>query len=782
MRYLNTVFSTCVAGSLLLGANSAYSQNPSGEIVRGPFFSATIVGPRSEAIAMKGVVVTLGADKKAWVCYDNDLMRVSMGWTGNFLEFGNTQTQIAWPPPPKVRSSPTFANMTSPGWSKGDSFADPRPNHQGPLPKDWAHYTGLYENGDQVVFSYTVGSTEVLEMPGYEGQPGKGAFTRTFNIKSSKVSQSIAILDTPSGVTPSGAKMEGNVSYVVAGKVAVALQGGGKDVQFNNGNGQLTLQIPAHSRALKFKVLISAIADEAEGKALAASATAEPTDLSSLCKGGPSHWTETVTTQGTVGTESEAYVVDTISEPVNNPYNAKTFFGGFDFFSDGRAAICTFHGDVWVVSGLDAKLDKIIWKRFATGLFQPLGLKIVKDTVYVLGRDQITVLKDLNKDGEADYYQNFNNDTVVTENYHEFCLDLWNDPDGNFYFCKGAPWEPNVTSPFQGTMLKVSKDGSKMEIIATGLRAPNGMAVGPHGELTVSDNQGHWMPASKLDWVEKGGFYGMTPSAQKPIILMRNGTNFTANPSLPEDRAKFGIKGWLPESPSPQSYDQPIAWVPYTVDNSSGGQVWVNSDKWGPLKDKLLFMSYGKCTLFEVMTDKVDGVRQAAMVQLPLKFKTGIMRGRINPKDGQVYVAGLKGWQTSAANNGGFYRVRHTEYPTLLPLAWHAAQGGMKLTFSAELDPATASDAGNYSAQQWNYLYSGAYGSADYSVNDPAKKGRDTVEVKSAKLLPDGKSVWLEIPDLKVADQFNLKYNIDAKSGAKLKQEVFGTVHKLADK
>ena len=35
--------------------------------------------------------------------------------------------------------------------------------------------------------------------------------------------------------------------------------------------------------------------------------------------------------------------------------------GGFDFFPDGRAAVCTFHGDVFIVSGLDRELDEASW-------------------------------------------------------------------------------------------------------------------------------------------------------------------------------------------------------------------------------------------------------------------------------------------------------------------------------------------------------------------------------------------------------------------------------------
>ena len=34
----------------------------------------------------------------------------------------------------------------------------------------------------------------------------------------------------------------------------------------------------------------------------------------------------------------------------------------------------------------------LTWQRIASGLFQPLGLKIVKDTVYVCCRDQIVIL------------------------------------------------------------------------------------------------------------------------------------------------------------------------------------------------------------------------------------------------------------------------------------------------------------------------------------------------------------------------------------------------------
>ena len=141
-----------------------------------------------------------------------------------------------------------------------------------------------------------------------------------------------------------------------------------------------------------------------------------------------------------------------------------------DFFSDGRCAVCTMGGDVWIVSNIDENLQNVTWKRFATGLFEPLGLKIVNDKIYVLGRDQITRLHDLNGDGEADFYENFSNGGVTDPVYHAFNLDLQTDLEGNFYYMVDGNLVP-LKVPMHGAVLKVSKDGKKTEVYATGFRA-----------------------------------------------------------------------------------------------------------------------------------------------------------------------------------------------------------------------------------------------------------------------------------------------------------------------
>ncbi len=764
---------------------STHAQTNTNEPVRGPVFSGTVRGPKpgNNAIAMRGIVVTMGEKRDAYMCYDMDLMRVSLGWKGEFLEFGNTLTQIAWPPPPQVKGTQVFATKSMPGWAdaKG-AFGDPRFNEQGPLPKNRAHYKGLYVNGRDVVLKYSVGDVDVLEHPGFEQTEGYDVFTRTVQFSKTVRNQSLNLL----AVEKPKIERKGT-SLIVTDEATkrkhLLIVDGAVGIEWQTTNGAVTVKLGKAVGNRPVRIAIATMKIEGTETALVWPKL-KPTrfDLGQLIKGGAAQWTESIVTKGVRAENKDAYVVDTITEPVNNPYNAKTFFGGFDFFSDGRAAICTFHGDVWVVTGISDTMANLEWKRYATGLFQPLGLKVVKDVVYVLGRDQITRLRDLNKDGEADFYENFNNDTVVTANYHEYCLDLHTDSKGNFYYAKGSPWEPEVVSPHQGCMIKVSKDGSKLEVIATGLRAPNGMTVGPNDEITVSDNQGHWMPSSKLNWVKAGGFYGMVPAAQKELKFTRGGTNFMANPSIHQVRTNLGFKAWDKVAPMPEGYDQPVVWLPMNMDNSSGGQVWVTSDKWGPLKDRLLFMSYGKCTLFEVMFNDVGTTKQGAMVQLPLKFNSGIMRGRFNPKDGQLYLCGLKGWQSSATRDGGFYRVRYTGKAAQLPVAFKATTEGLAVTFSQPLDAKSANDAENYGVERWNYRWTGGYGSPEYSVSNPADSKHDKLEITGAKLQADGKTVVLAIKDMKPADQIKLKFNLDGADGSTVAQEIYATAGKLAEK
>ncbi len=717
----------------------------------GPHLTAALTLPGREVVP-RGLVIRTGTGA---VCFDTDLLRMAGGWTGGWLNLMGPVFDGIRKPDEQTRPAPRgvmrFA-ARGPGWARAGSFKDPRPEPYGPLPGDWARWNGLYIHGDRVVLSYTVGSCPVLEMPGLDEADGAWAFSRSFRLGPSTEPLVLAVCDSAGGgVGGIDQQAFPDRRGPVRGTIAVLgdLAAGVSSADLPEAaaweisdDGKLLLKLPALPASVLFRVTL--------GNGRAALRRGGVEDPASFTKGGPARYPKEVVTRGVLGKAGAAYEVDTVTVPEENPWKSWMRFGGFDFFADGRAALCTWSGDVWIVSGIDAGLETLRWRRFATGLFQPCGLRIVDDVVHVAARDGILRLRDLNGDGEADVYENFNNDCTEKGNYHEFAMDLQTDVEGNFYTVKGALGANFPAGPaarHHGCMLKVSKDGRKLEVVATGIRAGAGMAIGPKGELTVSDNDGHWGPSSRLNLVRAGGYYGDPNTAHR--------------------------------TPVPAEGEPPLCWIPRGVDNSSGGQVWVTGDRWGPFRGHLLHLSYGTCSLFHVLTEEVDGVPQGGIVRFPLTFASGILRARFHPGDGQLYVAGIKGWSTSGARDGCFQRVRYTGKPVHSVESIRTRKEGVELRFTNPLDREAAADTDRWAVLQWNYLYSEKYGSPDFSVADPKKQGRDTVELKAVKVSEDGRTVLLEIPGLKPVMQMQVRWRIREAGGAALAEEAYLTLHRV---
>lgn len=742
-----------------------------GKVIKGQSTLDTKVGCATN----KGIAVQLGA-KEGGLLFDTDLCRVSGGWTGGWVKLKGVAFDGGHGPNPGPADSAQifFQINPGPGWSQGDNFADPRALPKGPrksevkpgdpfysdvpfgpLPREWAKYRGLYLHGDQVVLTYTVGTAGVMELPGLEKVDGTDLVTRTFNIVSGGAGASVVLADglesTPAAVSE-GVGVFANDAQKPDARGFLTVLGAPEGAELKPLGSRLYLKLPALAPGQKFKVVYArGIAADAATLGTLAKKAAAPEDLAKFKTGGPAHWAQTVTTQGTLGADDQPYTVDTLTLPFDNPYKAWIRPAGLDFFKDGkRAAISTWSGDVWVVSGIDSKLEKLEWKRVASGLFHALGLRIVDDQIFVLGRDQITHLHDLNGDGEADWYECFNNDVQVTPGFHEFTFDLETDPQGNFYFAKGGPVNPGgrgwgPLGDHNGCVFKVSKDGTKFEVYATGVRAPNGIGVGPNGELTTGDNQGTWVPACYVHFVKQGEFIGVTDLSHRDT--------------------------------APTAFPPHICFLPMDTDNSGGGQTWVTSDKWGPLKGSLLHTSYGKGSLLGMMWEKVGDTVQGGAFKFPLKFDSGVMRPRFNPADGQLYIAGLKGWQTAGAKDGALQRVRYTGKKATLPNKLNVTAKGIRIGFTGTLDTAAASDPQNYAIEQWNYAWTSAYGSPDFKVSDPKQKGRDPVAIKSVKVEPNQSEVFLEIEGLQPVMQMSIKMNLKAADGSAIPDRITNTIN-----
>ncbi len=445
-----------------------------------------------------------------------------------------------------------------------------------------------------------------------------------------------------------------------------------------------------------------------------------------------------IETRGQLGVATGPLAVDTLTAPYDNPWKALMFFSGVDFngYGYGDCYACTIHGDVWRISGVNSMLSELKWTRFATGLYQPLGLKVVNGRIYVLGRDRITRLKDVNDDGEADTYENFCDLIQTSTGGHDYVSSLETDSAGNFYYV-----DPKGVH-------RVSSDGMKLETIATGFRNPNGLGVrADGGVITVAPQQGNWTPSSLIAEVKPGGYYGY------------------GGPKITDSR--------------PLGYDAPLCWLPHSVDNSSGSAAWIPEGKWGPLGGQMIHLSWGRCLPMVVWRDTAGPVPQGMAMSLPAKFLSGPNRATWNPRDNSLYIAGSTGWQTSALKDGALQRLRWTGKQVVWPVGWTAKKDGIEVRFSAPLRRETAEDVGSYGLKWWNYRYAAQYGSKDWSVASPDKEGRDEVPIASARLSADGKTVFLAIKGLQPVNQFELKWNLEDAAGKTVSGIVHGTINAL---
>ncbi|MFN0055767.1 MAG: DUF6797 domain-containing protein [Planctomycetales bacterium] len=521
--------------------------------------------------------------------------------------------------------------------------------------------------------------------------------------------------------------------------------------------GRLQLKISAGQQPLRFTLWLPADAAtvrEGDARQFADALLDQPIpdadrDLTALTQGGPPRWPQKLETQAQLGAETGPFAADVLTAPESNPWLAQTRFTGLDFFPDGRIAVCSWDGDVWLVTPASRpKALSLTWQRIASGLFQPLGLKIVSDKIHVTCRDQLAVLHDLNNDGEIDFYQCLNNDHQVTEHFHEFAMGLQTDAEGNFYYAKSGCHGVAAVVPHHGTLLRVSPDGARTDILANGFRAANGVCLNPDGSFVVTDQEGFWNPKNRINWVT-------VPASGKP--------NFYGNMLGYHDVT----------DPSDSAMIQPLCWITNDFDRSPAELLWVDSDRWGPLKGSLLNLSYGYGKVFLVPHENVRGAVQGGMIELPIPtFPTGVMRGRFHPTDGQLYLCGMFAWAGSATHPGGLYRLRATGQPMHLPIELNATQSGLKLTFTDPIDRGSL-DVKNLAIKTWSLQRTANYGSKHFDEK--------TLTVRRATLSPDSKTLSLELADLQPTWCMEIKYSLRSAAGTPIQGTIHNTIHDLAD-
>ncbi len=404
----------------------------------------------------------------------------------------------------------------------------------------------------------------------------------------------------------------------------------------------------------------------------------------------------------------------TLTQARPNSFTPKV--GGLDFLSDGRAVVSTWDtkGAVYLVDGVSSGDPKSMSvKMIASGLAEPLGVKVVGDDIYVMQKQEMTHLVDNNGDEIIDEYRTLSNDWGVSANFHEFGFGL-EEKDGYLYANLATGIMPGGAGMVgqhkdRGSAIRVNiKDGTT-EKVANGLRTPNGIGLGYNNELFIADNQGDWLPASKIVHVKEGSWYGS------------RAVDFAGTANLKEDK--------------------PVVWLPQDeIGNSPSTPGPLNV---GPYKNQMIHGEVTHGGIKRVFVEEVNGKLQGCLFRFTQGLEAGVNRISWGP-DGALYAGGIGNpgnWQHNGKKWFGLQRLEYNGESTFEMLAVRAKSNGMEIEFTEALREGDGWQPESYEIGQWKYVPTADYGGP--------KVNEQKLKVKSVHVSEDRKKVFLELDGMK---------------------------------
>ncbi len=238
------VRAACVLSMSMVVAVSAAERRGSGVVYFQedfPFQGACITakGPGTN-VAMKGFAIRVGND--ANMLWDTDLLRFAAGWKGGYLTSKGVAYDGSHGTHPGIVGEQLFGTKPGPGWANANGeFADNRPEPFGPLPKEWCRWDGMYVNGSNVLLTYTVFGSKIMEQPSSVALDGLTAFVRTFKIENARADLATVIADGTAGEV----KSQGNSATLTEGTntLVVTLVGAPRNVKLSAQGARVVLTI-----------------------------------------------------------------------------------------------------------------------------------------------------------------------------------------------------------------------------------------------------------------------------------------------------------------------------------------------------------------------------------------------------------------------------------------------------------------------------------------------------------------------------------------------------------
>ena len=721
----------------------SYAPQPWGTWVEAdfPFFSSVLDARREglgkDNLTPRGLIIKLPHDM--WACFDTDLLRVAAIWRGQGVSDKalapgsyhdpSRKTLGGQFPAPQPEGKLWLGHAIIPGWQLGPKvdLTDPRspaPSPQevgrGPLPTHLGRFQSVELVGKDVILTYRVADATIRELWKASEHDGQVVVERHLSVSAHAQDLLLVV-----GTRRQGPSQELETGITVTGPAELA-----HDDDF------FAVKVPAHAAPAAICVTLC---DEHAAPALAAQAI----------PAGPSarRWAAEVKTQVAVSESPDAYAIDHVGLPVGNPWKRAVRTSDIQFHKDGTAVVVTLDGDVWLARGLKVGATAVTWRRFASGLHEPMTCALRDDELFVFDRNGIWRLRDTDGDGEADVHELFSNAFAQTADMREFPSTIRLAPKGEFVIAKGGQ-ESTTIGKHNGSVLRISADGLTATRLGYGLRQPN-LSVHPRTGLVISsDQQGHYVPSTPLHIIQDDQFYGF-------------------------------LSDKLPKESYPAPIAAPLTWIPHAVNASALSQVWLTDARMGPLNDQLVQICFNQPDLLRVLWNTRGSRPQASVVSVAKGFATPPLNGSVNPVDGQLYVAGFQiaGWGNTLDTLTGIERVRYTGAPSLTPREVIPTDRGVLLRFDVALEPAKATDPANYSLATWRYRRAPSYGSAQYKAD--GKTGNDWLNASSAYLSQDGKSVFVGVPGLKPVEQLRLGWDLKSTAGAEMRQNAYTTPYEL---